>query len=78
MADSYRSSFRFLHTKAMDDIVKNGYLYDFYGELLNEHQQSIMEDYFYNDLSLSEIAQNHEISRQGVHDIIKRCTKYPV
>lgn len=50
-------------------------MYDFYGELLTEHQRSIYEDAVYNDMSLGEIAQEYGISRQGVHDLIKRCDK---
>ena len=50
-------------------------LYDFYGELLGDHKKQIFEDYILNDLSLAEIADNTGMSRQGVHDIIKRCTK---
>ena len=57
----------------MEKIVEQGVLYDFYGELLTEHQQKIYEDAVYHDLSLSEIAQEQGISRQGVHDLIKRC-----
>lgn len=57
----------------MEKIVEQGLLYDFYGELLTEHQRKIYEDAVYNDLSLSEIAQEQGISRQGVHDLIKRC-----
>lgn len=59
----------------MEKIVEQGLLYDFYGELLTEHQKSIYEDAVYNDMSLSEIADEHGISRQGVHDLIKRCDK---
>lgn len=50
-------------------------LYDFYGELLNEHQREIYEAAVFEDLSLSEIATSEGISRQGVHDILKRCNK---
>ena len=57
----------------MERIVEQGLLYDFYGELLTEHQKKIYEDVVYNDLSLSEIAQEHGISRQGVHDMVRRC-----
>ncbi len=57
----------------MEDKVKAGYLYDFYGELLTDHQRSIYEMWVLEDLSLSEIADSLDISRQGVHDTIKRC-----
>ena len=59
----------------MEKIVEQGLLYDFYGELLTEHQRKIYEDAIYNDLSLSEIAEMQGISRQGVHDLIKRCNR---
>lgn len=59
----------------MEKIVRQSLLYDFYGELLTEHQKSIYEDYVNNDLSYSEIAGNNNISRQGVYDMIKRCDK---
>ena len=59
----------------MEKIVQQGLLYDFYGELLTDHQKQIYEDAVFNDLSLSELAQERGISRQGVHDIIKRCDK---
>ena len=59
----------------VDKILEQSLLYDFYGELLNEHQKRIYEDFVLNDLSLSEIAEEQEISRQGVFDIVKRCTK---
>ncbi len=57
----------------MEKIVEQGLLYDFYGELLTEHQKNIYEDFVYHDLSLSEIASEYNISRQGVHDLIRRC-----
>ena len=59
----------------MEKIFEQGLLYDFYGELLTEHQRRIYEDAVYNDLSLGEIAAEAGISRQGVHDLIKRCDK---
>lgn len=59
----------------MENIVKQSLLYDFYGELLTEHQRNIYEEVVFNDLSLSEIAEEQGISRQGVHDLIKRCDK---
>ena len=48
-------------------------LLDIYGELLNEKQLRIAKDYFFDDLSLSEISENEGISRQGAHEAIKRC-----
>ena len=59
----------------MESKIELAYLYDFYGELLNEHQRQIYEDFVLNDLSLGEIASEEGISRQGVHDLIKRCSK---
>ena len=60
--------------KALQDIVELSILYDFYSELLGEHKKEIFGEYIMNDLSLGEIAQEAGISRQGVHDIIKRCS----
>ena len=59
----------------MEKIVEQGLLYDFYGELLTEHQRHIYEGVVFNDMSLSEIAEEEGISRQGVHDLVKRCNK---
>lgn len=59
----------------MEKIGQQVFLYDFYGELLTEHQKRVYEDVVLNDLSLSEIAQELGISRQGVHDLVKRCDK---
>lgn len=59
----------------MEKIVEQGLLYDFYGELLTEHQKKIYEDVVYHDLSLTEIAAENGVSRQGVHDMIKRCDR---
>lgn len=59
----------------VEKIVEQGLLYDFYGELLTDHQKSIYEALVLEDYSLSEIAEMYGISRQGVHDLIKRCDK---
>ncbi len=59
----------------MEKIVWQGLLYDFYGELLTEHQRQVYEDMVVNDLSFAEIAQEQGISRQGVHDLIRRCDR---
>lgn len=47
-------------------------LYDVYGCLLTDKQKSYFEEYYFDDLSFSEIALNHGISRNGVFDQIKR------
>lgn len=59
----------------LDRIVELSLLFDFYGELLKDHKKRIFEDYVLNDLSLSEIAEEQGISRQGVYDLVKRCSK---
>ena len=59
----------------LDELVNISMLYDFYGELFNDHKKRVFEDYILNDLSLSEIADELNISRQGVHDIVKRCSQ---
>ena len=59
----------------MDEKIRRGLLYDFYGDLLKEHQQEIYKEYAYEDLSLSEIAEEVGMSRQGVSDQIRRCSK---
>ena len=59
----------------MEKFVEQTLLFDFYGELLTEHQKSIYEDVVFGDLSYSEVAEEKNISRQGVHDLIKRCNK---
>ena len=59
----------------MEKIVEQGLLFDFYGELLTDHQKKIYEEAISEDLSLSELAEEYGISRQGVHDLIKRCDK---
>lgn len=59
----------------MEEILKQALLYDFYGELLTRHQKRVYEDVVLNDCSFSEVAENLGISRQGVHDMIKRCNR---
>ncbi len=50
----------------MEKILEQTLLYDFYGELLTQHQRQVYEDVVLNDFSLSEVAENRGISRQGV------------
>ncbi|MGC4020171.1 MAG: YlxM family DNA-binding protein [Muricomes sp.] len=59
----------------VNEILEQALLFDFYGELLTEHQKEIYEQFVLEDLSLSEIAQSKGISRQGVHDMVRRCQK---
>lgn len=59
----------------IENRIELSLLYDFYGELIKENQKQIVEDYILNDLSLSEIATDAGMSRQGVYDIVKRCSK---
>lgn len=47
-------------------------LLDYYGDLLTNHQKEILEEYYNEDLSMSEIAQNYAISKSAVQDLIKR------
>lgn len=61
--------------KIMNKFLEQALLYDFYGELLTEHQKDVYEQVVLEDYSLSEIAQMKGISRQGVHDLVKRCQK---
>ncbi len=61
--------------ETLDRIVELSLLYDYYGELLKEQKRQVFEDYVLNDLSLSEIAEERGISRQAIHDTVKRCSK---
>ena len=55
----------------MDEINELIMLYDYYGELLSDSQKEYFMDYYFNNLSLGEIADNLEISRNAVHKQIK-------
>ena len=59
----------------MEKNVEISLLCQLYGKLLTEKQVEFIEDYYNNDLSLSEIAENHNITRQAVRDIIKKGEK---
>ena len=59
----------------MDNKVQISMLCDIYGNLLTDKQFEFINDYYNNDLSLSEIAENNNITRQAVRDIIKKGEK---
>jgi hypothetical protein len=59
----------------MNEVLKQSLLYDFYGELLTEHQRNVYEEVVQNDLSYSEAAEMFGVSRQGIHELVKRCNK---
>ena len=59
----------------MNDILKREVLislFDIYNELLTDKQKSYFMDYYYSDLSLSEIASNNNVSRNAVYDMLKK------
>lgn len=56
----------------MEKKVKISMLWEIYGKLLTEKQYQMIDDYYNNDLSLSEIAENYDITRQAVRDNIKK------
>ena len=60
---------------SMEKKVEVSMLLQIYGELLTEKQYRVIDYYYNEDLSLSEIAENEEITRQGVRDIIKKGEK---
>ena len=61
--------------EALKEIVELARLYDVYGPMLSEHKKEIFESYVLDNLSLSEIAEDVGISRQGVRDLVRRCSR---
>jgi len=59
----------------IEKLARMAMLYDFYGQLLTKRQQEMMEMFYSDDLSLTEIAQEYGISRQAVYDLLKRTEK---
>lgn len=57
----------------IEKLVEIGILYDYYGNLLSDKQSEIIELFYMHDLSLAEIGENLDITRQGVFDTLKRA-----
>ena len=58
----------------MEEALYVSSLYDIYGELLTEKQKMYFEDYYFNNLTLSEMSENYSISRNAVHKQLKDAT----
>lgn len=61
-----------LTENSFEEKIRIARLYDCYGKLLTDRQKSCMERYFYEDLSLAEISEELNVSRQAIHDMLKR------
>ena len=57
----------------MKEILYYTMLFDLYGELLTSKQQDYFKDYYFNNLSLSEIAENYEITRNAIHNQLREA-----
>ncbi len=55
----------------MDDVIYYNELYDLYGKLLTDKQREYFEDYYFNNLSFSELAENYNVSRNAVFKQLK-------
>lgn len=59
----------------IEKIERMAMLFDFYGKLLTEKQREMLSLYYEQDLSLGEIAEEHKVSRQAIHDVLKRSER---
>jgi uncharacterized protein len=59
----------------LEKLVEIGILFDFYGKLLSKKQYFAIELYYMHDLSIVEIGEEIDVTRQGVFDILKRAEK---
>ena len=59
----------------MDTRLRQSLLYDFYGELLNEHQKEVFSAAVFDDMSYSELAEEYGVSRQAAFDLVRRINK---
>ena len=64
----------------MEDIIYYNELYDLYGDLLTEKQRKYFEDYYFHNLSFSEMAENYEVSRNAafkqLHIVLQKLDEY--
>jgi hypothetical protein len=64
----------------MEDVIYYNNLYDLYGKLLTEKQREYFEDYYFNNLSFSEMAENYDVSRNAVfkqiHIVVDKLIEY--
>ena len=64
----------------MEDVVYYNELYDLYGELLTEKQKQYFEDYYFNNLSFAEMAEDYDVSRNAafkqIHIVIEKLQEY--
>ncbi len=54
-------------------MIKEALLYDYYGDLLTQKQKDYFEDYYFNNLTLQEISENNNVSRNNAYKIIKEA-----
>ena len=59
----------------MDERLRQSLLYDFYGELLNDHQKAVFSAAVFDDMSYSELAEEFECSRQAAFDLVRRINR---
>ena len=59
----------------MDEILRRTLLFDFYGELLTKHQQEVYQEVVFDDVSYSELAQRDNVSRQSIHELVRKCDR---
>ena len=57
------------------DFLYGNQLFSYYGMLLTEHQRSVLQEFYEDDYSMQEIAENFNISKAAVSDLISRCNK---
>ena len=59
----------------MDEILRRTLLFDFYGELLTDHQQKVYQEVVFDDVSFSELAERENVSRQSIHELVRKCDR---